>query len=1857
MKAVAFQMARRYMMTPDILKEGGWNSDVEPGYNAVAQIYKEHNGADLVVPKPGMSEQEALQLSRQFEPARVDPNWIANLRQRMVKINERLKSEAGVSIFDLPQTAGIARALAAEGPGTLGLTRSREQDLNEHMSPIARVVRPVWEATETAADEAMAVFQGLGMIGAKAAGAAMTFAGIGHVSLDGMTGGNADAHYNAPTSWAQDQDGQWYHNGGKVGLAGAMIANMWYKITGSHIESEMAQYEDTRATATMQASGIEGVAMDAGHVLGSLAPFIFAGPVMKTGADLTLKGLGWLATGGRSAVNLARAVNYAELMSGGKAGLGLRATVLGGRVAGESLGFGAYEAIANGHIEGYGAAFGNGLWQWPVIAMLGAGGNQVDRLLGRTLGLPKVLARTLAGVAEGAGFAGLDPHTWDLAWDFLQNPNTDTRAALVRQGASNMVAMGLLKGISGRTPGWREGAKDLSREEAARVAAEEGTDAATTQRYADLIQRSKVLAGREPAAAQETLAQAREAEGELKVQAAGLDRTRAEEAQGRVEAREQLHEAGGQPRGVESLLRGKAREPEPGPGHRAEFATREEIARLRTEPNTPEKRQRIVELLQESRQALARAGGEFGGEAAQGELRKAGDVTRRLEEARGAGELVQRMRGAELPPRETGPAEREREMRTVREVSPEAARETFLDEGTDPLESPRFRDLPSDLQKTVLGAEDARARREAVLDWKPTRAVTEAELQALGAEPAGEIQEKSPTEVLEARREPSAPRAGQPASLRMRPQLEQEGVPGTEKVRLSDFIREAEGFAGDEVRVPIRRGIGIRGRFSTKGMLAWYHRFWNVIRLPKGEVGQDAALVSHEWSHAMEERSVDWRTMGLTADETSGLMRAAADYYPGFADLPPKSQRSEAWAEFWARFLLEDPLLQKETGAFYNRAMKWLAGKPKVLAQMRRMQDVLQRWRDIGAEGRVEAQRQFTDDKASIQELKANGVMADTPVAKARGLIARAWSWLRNEVHATNTMEAAQVEALMKQGLTKKQARDAIREAGPGADPTRMVDMLTVAPRIAANFIEHGTTDLLGNSTGEGFKAIYDAIRPERWHDFVKWMDSMHSLEIAKAGKLTNLPLEDFQTAAAKGIERNPDFHELADRMHDFWSRVFDYTVDAGLFTHEQVEKFRHVVRDPETDDIVSEGYKYYIPFDRVMEGPQRTRLGRTRGPEIGASVRHQKGSTFQEMEDPRVSIPRLVQSMVTDAHRGIAVKAMLKFGLIHKAGGFVTEVAADKVPQNIGIVRVVAALTGSDSPTAQMVGETMKQIMDSGDDLGGALTLWGAEHAPKGERPVIAYTPHFSAEDYAALPTAEARSVARSMDDKLLWLEMDPDAFESMRDLATRQTVVDALPPVIRGALTAPTRIKRLFATGVNPIFALAQMSMDAATKSVYSRRSMVLGLPQAIGHALVAAVELRQNTELAQLWKNLGGGHGATRTGTEMATPGTSMTMSQLRQTGETWARTMSLSEQSHRFDEFKYVRQQEMAAGRTELEANRIAMKASLDVTGPFHRGGTTLRAYNSITAFFKPGVNMAEQLFRTMSGVEGRDRQVAAITRVTLGVAIPSVVAWWLQKDEKWYQDLSEQDRLNYWWFKVPGMAAPMRLKKGEIGMLFGSLPEVIASKFGDHDPLALDQALSGMVGAFTPNNIIPDVVAPFAEWSNNRSQFSGRPTVPDWMVQTRVPAEQTLPHTRAYANAIGRALNLSPAKIERFLDTASGQGVSHGWDLAENVVTGAGAFTAQGFQASKLPVIGPAFLREHPRSRSLDDLYAMQHDLLQRHGSKLLDLQDEGRYHVVNQALAHIAEIHRSQRAGILTPDQAEQQTADIARRAMETVRR
>lgn len=1774
--AVALQIVRRGKETDAILEQNGWGA-ISAFSNDVLRKYKERNGADKVQMRAGMSEDEMVQASLQFEPVMVDPNEVATYRQQLAKIDAALRP-LGSSVWTDPRTARIAQVIQNSAEmGRPGYLADSEQDLNQQLGGFTKYVGlPVLEGVD-------AFVEGAAQVGV---GARSILHDLGLVSLEGLTQGNAAAVYNGPTSWVQDADGNWYHNGGKVG-ASEVYAGVWYSLTGELIDQQMAEYADTKARAAMQASGVQGLAVGLGQFMGAMGAFMgTGGPAMKAGSLLT-KGLGVAVTGGKAAQSLSRTEKVVKILA---------------ERSGAAAALGALEATKSGRIEGYGKAMLHGTVMAVPLMVMGSIGDRMERALRRYKHLPGPVAAGLAGTVEGIG---LDLGTWEAGFQFVRDPSDETFANLAQQVMVNAIGNGILRGsgITGAPPVHEFGLPpDVQRErkqerrqqaatgDVAEVATARGAQPETIEKLGQAVATTRSSVGTNPDLAFASEREAQRAEERLNVEEAGLARTESEKQEGR-------------------------------------FNVREEIKKLREQPSSPERSKKIIQLLNQSRMDFGKTFAKTVTDVAKLEHEKA------IREKKEADELLA---GSDV----------------VKALLGDRAASDFREQRRAALEQ-------QGVEMTDLAVEEGRG-----LTAKPEGEDAEIEAMAkkLGIsveEMRAEMGMEAPA-VSEMAVAPKAPMPGEPASLRMKPSLEQEGVAGTKPVRESDVLTDLAGYEGDIVQVPIRKGVGIRGRASTKGILGWFHNVENVMRLANKGF-QRVVVGAHEWSHAMDlavkgTNSI-WKQ--LTPEQTKGFIKAAYPYYPGYDNLPKASQAKESWAEFWARHMLDDPTLKEETGAFHDWAMKWISdpSRAKLLSEMNRRIGLLRQYRDQGAVQRVRQTWVAENDKESLQELQARGIMKDTAPAKAVGAIKSLWRKLVDVgVDDIQKLRRAQ-QRIVTQEFGPEKMEQVLRDLDIQSNPARMLDVYRMTgAKQAEAFLATGTHDIAGNRTGEALADIFKDIGESRYQDFITYMVARKSIEIQTKGHETQLDRGDYLYTIEKLEDQS--FIDGARRIREWSDRLIDYAVEGGLFSEEQA----HAIKT---------SYETYIPFQRVLWGVEQHTP--TRGvAERGTGVKSLKGG-MEEISDPVNALGDMARNIIVKTQQAMVMKAMVKFGLVNKGmGGFITEVPRTKIPKDHPMMQVADAIRraeGGNDVTAWQLADTIEQLVKAGE-LGASITLFGQETFPKGSRPIIAYTPHFSDAEIDAMPSRYAKSKAKSMNDKLVWLEVDPDAYRVLMGLDQPQTVLDKLPEFVMKPIQGATSLVRLGATVLDPAFALRNIVRDVASDYVYTSERNKAWLFSAVGRFAEGAIQQYKDTGDVRLFRALGGGVSTFFSG-EVAAGRTAREMLRINRT---WVQKLrhglgtfgdllsKYSELPLRTRAFSEARAKAQAEGKSELSANLEALEAAKRRTIDFTVGGTVSRAIGRLTPYFMAGINGNYKFFSTLAGKNGDVSQRRAMIRAMTGITVPSVVLWAIFHDEEWYQELPEWRRLNYWNFKLPGVDQPMSIPKPfELGKLFGNVPEMVLDQAMVENPLGVQETVTDLVTSLMPTMPIPAIVKPPLEIYTNKNFFTGREMVPPWLEKSRLPKDQRTAYTRWYGEVgagLARAFGLDPSPIvmEHLVNAYTGGMVGK---LSDSITSVGGLKTMlEGRGMRDIPVVSTFFRQgDFEQSRSVQQIFDLDAEFTQIAGSKELTSSEKRDRRIVGSAKDEIAKLKSSAHDGTMPRAEADRRAAEVARQTLKRINR
>lgn len=224
---------------------------------------------------------------------------------------------------------------------------------------------------------------------------------------------------------------------------------------------------------------------------------------------------------------------------------------------------------------------------------------------------------------------------------------------------------------------------------------------------------------------------------------------------------------------------------------------------------------------------------------------------------------------------------------------------------------------------------------------------------------------------------------------------------------------------------------------------------------------------------------------------------------------------------------------------------------------------------------------------------------------------------------------------------------------------------------------------------------------------------------------------------------------------------------------------------------------------------------------------------------------------------------------------------------------------------------------------------------------------------------------------------------------------------------------------------------------------------------------------------------------------------------------------------------IYQQARKAGRSHLEAS-YAARDLMDFTA----GGTfaAVRLLSQVVPFFNARLQGMYKLGR------GAVENPARFAAVSGAVAMASALLYLGMKDDDDYKQLPDWARNTYWITKLPGTDRFVYIPKPfEVGALGSVVERGTEMAFGGDDFQLGDfgKSVASILAEQLSMDPTPQLIKPAMEAAFNYDRFRDRAI--DSVGQERLPAgERFTASTSAGAVALGRALNVSPQRLEHLV---------------------------------------------------------------------------------------------------------------------------
>ena len=772
------------------------------------------------------------------------------------------------------------------------------------------------------------------------------------------------------------------------------------------------------------------------------------------------------------------------------------------------------------------------------------------------------------------------------------------------------------------------------------------------------------------------------------------------------------------------------------------------------------------------------------------------------------------------------------------------------------------------------------------------------------------------------------PRMGQPKSLRLTPQNQLEEVTDREipDLRRRDVMATIEGREQDPVQLAIREDMRLEGERLPEGTLGFFSPAESQARVRHSRATMEAV---HESSHAMDtvlQLRGDWRPDG-TVEMNPDLYRElaqAAWTYPGIKDAyfttleidrvldsgtfngkkltkddVAKLQavrkklrhfvQSEGFAEFWARWRLEDPILEEEVPFLHDYMLNKLMPSlpPSFMEQNAHQRKVLADWRDIGARRRMRAGRIMeTDQPTQIEKEFRGGTIQRAKEAFGRLMLddlaeaKKAWErWLK--------ASRATLEGTGKAPLP----------IPPTMNPLRALEAFRMTTYTQAQRMVHaGTHDIFGNRTGEALETILARVPKNQQVEFLDYWVAQRVKSIEKfardkayrqaykaemlrlkkegateeeahpeadeagkqAAEMAKIPETGFEMAdveflIAETIAREDLNHEMFDdiiKQAREWSlRVIDYGVQAGS------------IKEADRNNVAM-AYEVYLPFKRAIEGARGDKVEAIR-PGVGVPTRAKALKGFSgsawEIEDPLKAMRAQAFDVIHKAQQHIVKQALyLQMRVMNPRlvkhgqtamGSFVSQVVRDAEPRTVFIDQIAKSLVKTvkqegDPDKLDIARKIADDLIDLFEgDTAAAIQFWVPQATHVGTRPIVPFRPNVpeSFMDEMSLTEGEKKRI-RDEQDKPVWMEIDPVVFNALMTIDAPRPLLDQAPAALRNFVLMPSRAVRAGATVLSPAFVARNIVRDTMSATLFKTGKKNYGLFAAIADGIGAAVAQRE-------------------------------------------------------------------------------------------------------------------------------------------------------------------------------------------------------------------------------------------------------------------------------------------------------------------------------------------------------------------------------------------------------------------------------
>lgn len=976
------------------------------------------------------------------------------------------------------------------------------------------------------------------------------------------------------------------------------------------------------------------------------------------------------------------------------------------------------------------------------------------------------------------------------------------------------------------------------------------------------------------------------------------------------------------------------------------------------------------------------------------------------------------------------------------------------------------------------------------------------------------------------------------------PQLKYEPVPpGRRHAALLKKVQKG-------LDVPIRIG---KFRQRARGI---YKVKPQVIRLKKAN---DIETAMHEVGHHLQ------KLLGM--EKVPKDVKDMA--YPGAADVG-----KEGFAEFVRVYVTEPDKARNGAPQFYKDFEATLEQAPSV-------QDILIDVRKAWHEWKA------TPSVAKVGSFIIRGEDAEQP---ARISLNKLYARIKDKYHPIKRVTE----------IARKEKGAQIK---PQDDPYILARLLAGWARRPELFLKHTTFQFDEQrgmvETGPPFRDIIREVEKKGLTELFDIYQVAKRAEMDPENRVARgfdgiLSREDFLESVK---ELEPLFKSVGEKLQKYHDELLKYLVASGRISAK-------------TADLIKKKNPFYAPMYRLMDGDSEFKHLGKKADRVFNPVKRFSGRSSRMVFSPTESAMFNTYAMINAADRNRVGNALRKLAKVEGMGKILEKIPFPIEPQKITrddflrLLREYASMRRvakveqfekeitsnlkslAKTPTGKVEAKVLEALRSRGWSEGEAQQIIERVKNQTGEtqtqtiEKIIEKTVITTIKeelDLSGMPDeviATFRPVYQAKENEVIFYnEGKPELYE-VGDTELYKALSSMAPEQLNTLvkfLAFPARMLRAGATTFSPGFAIRNPQRDQLTAWLQSEHGFFPGKDFING-----LIHLIGRTEQWRRFSASGAAHAA------LVSTGKKYMTKQLRdlykervivKTALNPLKFMELiSEAMEEATRVGAFIQAQKKLGPS-LDAMLLSGMTGREISLDFSRtGGGTAQALNMISAFWNARLEGLDKMRRTF-----RDRPVKTALKAFAGITLPSVILWWLQKDDPYYQELPAWRKIIAWNIVLHNDDGTLKRiipiwKPFEYGTVFGSMVEAILEAWYKKDPELLKEAGKATGEAL---NLVPypTAIVPLVENWSNRSLFFDGPIVPRSR-QTLEPYMQYRESTSEMLKLIGRIMNKVPG-LREYASPALMQNIIRGYTAA----LGEAALETGDFLLEKLGVIDVPLMPE------------------------------------------------------------------------------